>query len=162
MALDVSVPDPPDLSNRGVPSEFREVEELGSEADFRREELEDVFHDGAWQEAFNEWAEYTDLSKSEFDLVTDLGLVYRFDFFWDSADERLRFDTPRIPDDVDEDEIPGAVDADTARTINLALEDLGQTVIETVVDGYLEWGEEEPSDYVWDEETFGEGIDRED
>lgn len=159
MALDVPVPDPPDLSNRGNATEFREVQDLGSSADFRREELEEVFHDGAWHEAFAEWWEYTDLSESDLAVVDELGLFREFDFYWDSTDGRLRFDAPSVPEDVDADALPDAVAAETT-TINTALEEFGQTVIELVVDAYLDWGEAEPSDYVWDEETFGEGIDR--
>ena len=160
MALDVPVPDPPDLSNRGVPSEFREVEAVGTEVDYRREELEEILRDGAWQEAFDEWAAYTDLSESEFEAVRNLGLFHRFDFFWDSSEERLRFDAPRVPDDVDADTLPDSLSSETRTTINAALEELGQTTIGLIADAYLDWSEAEPSDYVWDEETFGEGIDR--
>lgn len=159
MALDVPVPDPPDLSNRGEPTAFREVEAVGSEVDFRRAELEEVFHDGAWREAFAEWWTYTDLSESDLEAVTELGLFKAFDFYWDSADERLRFDAPTVPEDVDADALPDEVNAERT-TINTSLEEFGQTVVELVVDAYLDWSEAEPSDYVWDEETFGEGIDR--
>ncbi len=161
MALDVPVPDRPDLSNRGVPSEFEEIREVGPEADLRREELESVLREGAWQEAFDEWASYTDLSESEFDTAREYGLFRQFDFFWDSRERRLRFDPPRIPDDIDDSTRPGSMTQETRTTINTALEEFGRTVLEVLVSAYLDWGEE-PSDYVWDEETFGQGTRRED
>jgi hypothetical protein len=67
MALDVAVPEPPDLANRGLPSEFAGVEDVEAVDDvaaLRREELDAVLRDGAWREAFEEWAEYTDLTEA--------------------------------------------------------------------------------------------------
>ncbi|WP_209309505.1 hypothetical protein [Haloarcula amylovorans] len=46
MALDIEVPEPPDLSNRGMPHGFEWQEEtLGSE-DFYREDIEDLLQEG--------------------------------------------------------------------------------------------------------------------
>jgi len=48
MTLDVPIPEPPDLSNRGRPSSFDwdESETLGTE-DFYREDIEDLLQEGA-------------------------------------------------------------------------------------------------------------------
>lgn len=83
MALDVEVPEPPDLSNRGMPRGFElQDETLGSE-DFYREDLEDLLQEGAWKEGFNEWTEYTNLDEEQARIVSDLGLFQAFDFYWD-------------------------------------------------------------------------------
>ena len=159
MAPDIEIPDPPQLSNRGVPSEFESVEAVGSAGDLRREELEAILQDGAWHEAFEEWAEYTDLTEEDLQVVRDLGLIQQFDFFWDPSEERLRFEAPMVPADwkelteVEPSDVSGFVSK-----LEGELSDLGQTVVEMLEDAYVDWGEGEPSDYVWSEETFGQGA----
>ncbi|WIV66719.1 hypothetical protein [Natrialbaceae archaeon AArc-T1-2] len=154
MPLDVPVPDPPPLSNRGRPQEFEAVAEVGSEADLRRGELEEILQEGAWREAFEEWAEYTDLTETEFEIVLDRNLLRELDVFWDPTEERLRaeVDVTPAPDTDAESLSPG-----TRATIEDALLELGRTVVEVVETAYVDWGGEE-TDYVWDEETFGDGI----
>lgn len=154
MGLDVAVPEPPDLSNRGMPREFEWQEEtLGSE-DFHREELEDLLQEGAWQEGFNEWAEYTDLDEAQVRIVSDLGLFQVFDFYWDPTDDRLRFDAPSVPDDWRERDATESFDSSTVSLINAELQDLGRAVQETLED-FLERSEE-TSTHTWSEETFGQ------
>lgn len=97
MALDVEVPNPPDLTNRGVPDDFDATDELGGPNEFHRAELEDVLRDGAWQEAFHEWAAYTDLTDEEYRVLYDRGLLEELDFYWDPAEGRLRFEVPPLP-----------------------------------------------------------------
>jgi hypothetical protein len=152
MALNVEVPEPPDLSNRGMPREFEWQEEtLGSE-DFYREDIEDVLQEGAWKEGFNEWAEYTDLDEEHVRIASDLGLFQAFDFYWDPAQDRLRFDPPVIPDEWRERNTTESLDSSTVSMIDSELADLGRAVQE-VLEDYLERNDE-ASDYGWGEETY--------
>jgi len=153
MALDLEVPDPPDLSNRGTPSEFEWQEEtLGSE-DFYREDIEDLLQEGAWTEGFNEWTEYTNLDEEQVRIVDDLGLFQAFDFYWDPTEDRLRFDAPSIPADWREREPTAPLDSSTVSMIDTELADLGRAVQE-VLENDLERNDD-ASDYGWGEETYG-------
>ena len=153
MAHDIEVPEPPDLSNRGMPREFEWQEEtLGSE-EFYREDIEDLLQEGAWKEGFNEWAEYTNLDEEQVRLVDDLGLFQALDFYWDPTEDRLRFDAPTVSDGSRERETTQSLDASTVSTIDGELEDLGRAVQETLED-YLE-RDDVSSDYGWGEETYG-------
>jgi hypothetical protein len=153
MALDVAVPDPPDLSNRGKPRDFEVQEEtLGSE-DFYREDIEDLLQEGAWSEGFNEWTEYTDLDEEQVRIVDDFGLFQTFDFYWDPTDDRLRFDAPTLPDDWRERDATESLDSGTVSMIDAALQDLGRAVYETLAD-YLERNDE-ATDVGWGDETYG-------
>jgi hypothetical protein len=153
MANDIEVPEPPDLSNRGMPREFEWQEEtLGSE-EFYREDIEDLLQEGAWKEGFNEWAEYTTIDEEDVRLVEDLGLFQAVDFYWDPTEDRLRFDAPRVADGSRERERTQSLDSSTVSTIENELEDLGRAVQETLED-YLDRDDIE-SDYGWGEETYG-------
>ena len=153
MALDIEVPEPPDLSNRGMPRDFEWQEQtLGSE-DFYREDIEDLLQEGAWGEGFNEWAEYTNLDEEQARIVSDLGLFQAFDFYWDPTEDRLRFDAPTIPDDRRDRDASESIDSNTVSGIDGELDDLGRAVQE-VLEDYLERNSE-ASDYGWGEETYG-------
>jgi len=153
MALEVEVPDPPDLSNRGMPREFEWQEEtLGSE-DFYREDVEDLLQEGAWTEGFNEWTEYTNLDEEHVRLVSDLGLFQAFDFYWDPTDDRLRFDAPTIPDGWRERPATESLDSSRVSMIDNELDDLGRAVQE-VLEDYLERNDAS-SDFGWGEDTYG-------
>lgn len=153
MALNVETPEPPDISNRGMPREFEWQEEtLGSE-DFYREDLEDLLQEGAWTEGFNEWAEYTDLDEEQVRVINDLGLFQAFDFYWDPTDDRLRFNAPTVPDDWRKRNTTKSLDSSTISLIDSELQDLGRAVHETL-EGYLE-RDDEASDYGWGNETYG-------
>jgi hypothetical protein len=153
MALDIEVPDPPDLSNRGMPREFElQDETLGGE-DFYREDLEDLLQEGAWKEGFNEWSEYTNLDEAQVRIVSDLGLFQAFDFYWDPTEDRLRIDSPTIPDDWRERDATASLDSSTVSLIDNELDDLGRAVQE-VLEDYLERNDD-ASDYGWGEETYG-------
>lgn len=159
MALDVETPDPPQLTNRGSPEEFDSVETVGSTAELRRAELESILQAGAWHEAFAEWASYTDLSEPEYRLLLDLGLIQQLDVFWDPTTERLWFDAPSLPDDWTDRVETMPVDATgLAGKVEGELTDLGETLVEMLVDEYLDWGDAETEDVFWSEETFGHGI----
>ncbi|WP_256290013.1 hypothetical protein [Halobellus inordinatus] len=147
MALDIDTPTPPDLTNRPLPSTF-DSEELEDAEELRRAELEEVLRDGAWNEAFEEWDEYTDLSDSEVRSLQDAGVFEQLDFYWDPIDATFRFEVPSLP--------PELADEELATYATTELTDLGQTVIELLADAYLDWGDEEsPIDH-WSEETFSD------
>ncbi len=153
MSPNIEIPEPPDLTNRGAPQEFeREEETLGSE-DFYREDIEALLNEGAWQEGFNEWVEYTNLEDAQIRLVSDLGLFQAFDFYWDPTEDRLRFDAPTIPDDWRERAATASLDSSAVSLVNGELDDLGRTVYEMLED-YLERNDA-ASDYGWGEETYG-------
>lgn len=153
MALEVEVPEPPDLSNRGMPRGFEWQEEtLGSE-DFYREDLEDLLQEGAWKEGFNEWTEYTELDEAQFQLIDDLGLFQDFDFYWDPTQDRLRVNAPSIPEDWREREGTESLDSTTVAVIDTALQDLGRAVRETLED-YLE-RDDIDTGFGWGEDTYG-------
>ena len=153
MAIDIEVPEPPDLSNRGMPREFDwQKETLGSE-DFYREDIEDLLQEGAWKEGFNEWTEYTNLDEEHVQIVSDLGLFQAFDFYWDPTEDRLRFNAPTISDDWRERDTTESLDSSTVSMIDGELDDLGRAVQEVLGD-YLERNDE-ASDYGWGEETYG-------
>lgn len=154
MGLDVEAPEPPDLTNRGMPREFEWQEETPGSTAFHREELEDLLHDGAWQEGFDEWSEYTELDEAQVRAVDDLGLFQAFDFYWDPTDERLRYESPRVPEDWQERDATASFDSGTVSMINTDLQNLGRTVQE-VLEGYLERSEE-VSRHRWDDEAFGQ------
>lgn len=79
MSLDVDLPDPPELDTVD-PSTYDDTEVGGD--DYRRDELEEFLRDGAWADAFDQWSAHSDLSDEEWEIVTDLDLLSRFDFFW--------------------------------------------------------------------------------
>ncbi|WP_336023333.1 hypothetical protein [Halobellus salinisoli] len=132
MAVDIDIPDPPDLTNRRVPSDL-DAESLDSPSDLRREELEGLLRDGAWDEAFAEWFEYTDLAAADVATLDEHGVFEQLDFYWDPVEDHLRFVVPRVPES-----LAGTDLEDVLRT---ELSDLGQTVIELLLDAYVEWDE---------------------
>ncbi|MFC6988523.1 hypothetical protein ACFQJD_07010 [Haloplanus sp. GCM10025708] len=165
MTLDVDVPMPPDLTNRGVPAAFEAFDVAGSESDFRREAVETALRDGAWREGFDEWCEYTDLSEDEFRALDELGLFRAFDFYWGPEDERLQYEAPDLPADwreqlstdavstLESEAESGGVDS----RVNAELDELGHTVLETLDELYADWSDR-GEDVVWDAESFGHGT----
>ncbi len=147
MALDVDVPDPPDLTNRGLPGEIEPDAAFDSISDLRRGELEDILRDGAWNEAFLEWAEYTYLTDAECLDLQEVGAFDRLDFYWDPFEERLRFEVPPLHGELE-------TQRSHAARITTELEELCQTVIEMLEDGYVDWGNAETAEDVWNEPPF--------
>jgi hypothetical protein len=150
MALDVEAPEPPDLTNRGMPREYESLDEISGSEDFHREELEAFLRDDAWREGFEEWAEYTDLDAEHVHAAEDLGLFRAFDFYWDPVDDRLRFDSPRVPDDWRDRPATESFTSSVVSMLNADLQDLGRTVQE-VLEDYLE-SDDEVSSHLWSEE----------
>ncbi|MFC5973332.1 hypothetical protein ACFPYI_18535 [Halomarina salina] len=138
MSLDVSPPDPPALSPAFDPDEYEDADVMGD--DYRREELDEYLHDGAWERAFGEWSEHTDLGEPEWDIVRDLGLVAEYDFFWDAFAERVGYHAPGLPEDWKERDLHPNLDS-WARVsgINAALTELGQVVCDVLKDEYIDW-----------------------
>jgi hypothetical protein len=141
MALDVERPEPPELEETD-PNEYDDADIVG-ETDYRREEIEEFLRDGAWERAFEQWADHTDLDQNGFGIVTDLGLTGRFDFFWDSYAERVGYHAPGIPEDWKERNYHDDIDSwATASNINASLTELGQTVCDVLKSEYIDWESE--------------------
>ncbi|MFB6083664.1 MAG: hypothetical protein ABEJ94_05415 [Halorientalis sp.] len=138
MGLDVDTPDPPELEAFD-PNEYEDAEVVG-DSDFRRDEIEDFLADSAWDRAFGEWTDHTDLDAAEYDIVTDLGLIERFDFFWDSHADRVGYHAPGLPEDWKERDIhPGLDSWGTVSSINAELTELGQIVCDVLKEEYIDW-----------------------
>ena len=138
MALDVEVPPPPEL-NQVDPNEYEDAEVIG-DTDYKRDEIEALLRDGAWTEAFTEWATETDMDERTFDVVTDLDMLRQFDFFWDSFAERVGYHAPGIPEDWKERDYHPDLDSwGTVSAINAGLTEFGQRVCEILKDDYIDW-----------------------
>jgi hypothetical protein len=137
MGLDVETPDPPELPEVDAGT-YDDVEVQGEE--YRRQELEDLLAEGAWADAFDEWAAHTDLDEEEFAVAEDLGLFEEFDFFWDDFADRVGYHAPGIPEDWRERELHPELDSwETVSGINAALAEFGDTVSETLKEEYIDW-----------------------
>jgi hypothetical protein len=141
MSLDVSVPDPPELEQVD-PNEYEDAEVVG-DADYKRDELEAFLHDGAWREAFEQWADGTDIGEHEYGIVRDLGMLRGFDFFWDGFADRVGYHAPGIPEDWKERDYHPNLDSwATVSGINAALTELGQVVCDVLKEEYVDWESE--------------------
>lgn len=141
MSLDVAAPDPPSLSIQTDVSEYEDVDVQGT--DYRREELQEYLNEGAWERAFGEWAEHSDLDESQWTVVTDLELTQQFDFFWDDFADRVGYHAPGLPEDWKERDIHPDLDAwGTVSSINAELTELGRTVSDMLKEEYIEWESE--------------------
>jgi len=142
MGLQVETPDPPELSTVD-PSTYEDatvVAEDDGTPDYRREELSEFLEDGAWQRAFEEWADYTDVEEPEFAIIEDLGLIEEFDFFWDDFADRVGYHAPGIPEDWRERDLHPDLDTwNSVSSINAGLTELGQTVSELLKQEYVDW-----------------------
>jgi hypothetical protein len=138
MTLDVETPSPPELEQVD-PNEYEDAEVVG-DTDYKRDEIEALLADGAWDEAFTEWAAETDVDEAEFGIVTDLGMLREFDFFWDAFAERVGYHAPGIPEDWKARNYHPELDSwGTVSAINAGLTELGQLVCEVLKDEYIEW-----------------------
>lgn len=137
MALDVEVPDPPSLPGPQPRGEYDAVDEPEEEEqgdDYRREEVAGALAEGAWADAFDEWAATAGVSEREFEAVRALGLLDRFDFYWVPSAEDVGYRAPAVSASDraaladaggDPDEVEGELDA------------LGRTVSEVLENDYL-------------------------
>jgi len=142
MSLDVPVPDRPPLSSSVDTADYEDVEVQGDE--YRRDELATALDDGAWAEAFEEWALDTGMTESTWAVVTDLDLIAEFDFFWDSFAGRVGYHAPGLPENWRERQIHPDIESwETVSSINAGLTELGQVVCDVLADEYLDWEAEE-------------------
>jgi hypothetical protein len=138
MALDVETPDPPRLDDPLDPGDYEALDEPAEWTgdDYRREELAGFLRDGAWQDAFEEWSEHTQLTEAEFEAVVDLGLIPQFDFYWNPAAEDVGYRAPTLPDP-----LPAPYDDrfDTADrdAVDAELDDLGRVASEVLETDYI-------------------------
>jgi len=154
MSLDVEVPDPPDLTNRSLPIGLEDSDAVGSESDLHREDLEGLLRDDAWEEAFEEWAEHTDLTEEDYLAVRSAGLLDALDFYWDPVAEELCFEVPNVPGDL-------AESTENEGRLRGELEALSETVLDVLEDGYVDWGGAS-SDDTWSDELFDDDVPLED
>ena len=136
--MDVDIPDPPELEAFD-PTEYEDATVTG-ETDYRRDDIEAYLQDGAWERAFEEWLDDVDFETETFEIMRDLGLFRRFDFFWDSHANRVGYHAPGIPEDWKEREVHPGIDSwRTVSTINASLTELGQLVCDVLKDQYIDW-----------------------
>ncbi|QCC47388.1 hypothetical protein [Halobellus limi] len=142
MPLDVETPPVPDLEDSVDPNEYDDAEVVG-DTDYRRGQLEGLLRDGAWADAFERWSAETDVTADEWQIVLELDLLARFDFFWDDFADRVGYHAPGIPEDWKERELHPDVDSwKTVSSINAGLTEFGQTVCEVLKDEYITWESE--------------------
>ena len=141
MGLDVDTPPVPELEEVD-PNEYDDAEIVG-DTDYKREELEAFLRDGAWERAFNEWAEHTDLDEREFGIAVDLRMFAEFDFFWDDHADRVGYHAPGIPEDWKErDYHPELDEWSTVSSLNASLTEFGQVVCDVLKEEYVDWESE--------------------
>jgi hypothetical protein len=143
MGLDVDAPEPPELTDAIDPNEYEDATIAADDegtVDYRRTELEELLAEGAWADAFDEWAAHTDMDESEFAIATDLGLFREYDFFWDDFADRVGYHAPGIPEDWKERSYhPDLESWGTVSAINAGLTEFGQTVCDTLKSEYIDW-----------------------
>ncbi|WP_458204845.1 hypothetical protein [Haladaptatus sp. NG-SE-30] len=139
MGLDVPAPDAPTLRPEADVQEYDDVSVQG-ETNYRRDELETFLQEGAWEEAFNQWAEHADLDEREFETALDLQLFDEYDFFWDDFADRVGYHAPGLPEDWKERDIHPNVDSwNAVSSINAGLTELGQVVCDVLERDYVDW-----------------------
>ncbi|MGZ0745809.1 hypothetical protein [Haloparvum sp. AD34] len=137
MSLDVDPPEPPELS--GVdPNEYEDAEVEGDE--YRRDEMERFLRDGAWEQAFEQWAATSDLDEETWRIVEEIDMISRFDFFWDDFADRVGYHAPGLPEDWKQRDIHPDLDSwERVSGINAGLTELGQIVCEVLKEDYIDW-----------------------
>ena len=138
MALNVDPPDPPRLEETD-PNQYEDAEVVG-DTDYRREEIETLLAEGAWEQAFERWAAEAGVDERTFGIMLDLELFDRYDFFWDAFADRVGYHAPGLPEDWKERDVhPGLESWETVSGINAALAELGDTVSRTLKADYIDW-----------------------
>jgi transcription elongation factor len=138
MALDVSPPDPPTLQAVD-PNEYEDAT-IDGDTDYRRDELQTALEDGAWVDAFEQWAASTDMDAATYAIATDLSYFADFDFFWDGFAGRVGYHAPGVPEDWQERTVHPDLDSwTTVSTINAELTTFGQVVCDVIEEEYVDW-----------------------
>lgn len=137
MVLDAEVPDPPPLRGPQSRGEYEAIDATERPTDdYRREELEGVLQEGAWRDAFEEWAEHTLLTDGEFERIVELGLLERLDLYWEPATDDVGYRAPTLTEAEREAfDDPDGIDGE--------LDSLGRVVSEILENDYLVRNEEE-------------------
>ncbi|AXR78176.1 hypothetical protein [Natrarchaeobaculum sulfurireducens] len=142
MGLKVEPPEPPELEFVD-PNEYEDATiavDDGTDVDYRREELQAFLEEGAWEEAFTDWIDDTDLEEREFEIARDLELFGDFDFFWDDFADRVGYHAPGIPEDWQERSYHPDLDTwGTVSAINAELTEFGQLVCVLLKEEYIDW-----------------------
>jgi len=143
MGLNVEAPPPPELSVGTSVDDYDDVEVADAEGDYHREDLESFLAEDAWDTAFEEWTDYTDLTGDEYAVARDLGLFAEFDFFWDGFAGRVGYHAPGLPEDWRERDLHPELDSwETVSAINAAMTELGRTVADLLEEEYVDWDED--------------------
>lgn len=141
MTLPEEPPDPPELEPVD-PNEYEDADVVG-DANYRRDDIQEYLEDGAWEQAFEQWARETDVDAEVFAIMEDLELFRRFDFFWDSYADRVGYHAPGIPEDWKEREFHPDIDSwSVVSTINASLTEFGQLVCDVLKHEYIDWESE--------------------
>lgn len=141
MALDADIPPPPTLRDPQDIGDYDAVDEADERVgdDGRRADLASALRDGAWERAFEEWAQHTLLSEDEFELVTALDLVEEFDFYWNEAAGDAGYRVPAIPASSElPDPYDERFDAGDLDGIAEELDSLARTVTEVLEADYAD------------------------
>ena len=143
MTLDIEIPEPPTLRGPEDPGDYDAVEEPEERTgdDTRRDELAGLLEAGAWEDAFDEWADDTYLNEGEFRAVRERGLLEELDFYWHPAAGDVGYRVPPIPADLTD--AREDIDADDIDDIEEALDGLARTVSEVLENDYIHRGSEE-------------------
>jgi len=132
MALDVEVPDPPALRGPQTRGEYEAIDTTDErpDDDYRRAELASFLREGAWADAFEEWAGHTALSADEFETVRDRELIAALDFYWIPSEGDVGYRAPALSDaERDAFEDPDGIETE--------LDSLARVVSETLENDYL-------------------------
>ncbi|MHB9286547.1 hypothetical protein ACKVMT_05850 [Halobacteriales archaeon Cl-PHB] len=141
MSLDADAPDPPELEPAFDADQYDDVDVQGD--DYRREDLQTFLDEGAWERAFDEWAEHAELDAEAYAIAADLGLFGRFDFFWDDFADRVGYHAPGLPEDWRQRDLHPELDSwGTVSAINAGLTELGQVVCDVLESEYIDWESE--------------------
>lgn len=153
MSLDVEIPDPPSLHGPQPREEYDAIDadEVDTGDDYRREAVRDFLEEGAWEEAFGQWADLTSLSDDDFRTIRDLGLIDRFDFYWNPATDQVGYIAPDVPEEARDAIGPGDVGEFEAE-----LDALGREVSEMLENDYLLRDDEDESFGFFADDDSGE------
>lgn len=139
MDLSRKRPSPPSLREGKDAADYDDAEVSGTD-EYHRAELRSYLEDGAWEEAWDRWADHTDLSEAEFSVIEELDLLEDFDFFWDDFANRVGYHAPGIPEDWKHREYHDQLTSwEQVSNINASLTELGQIVSDVLKDDYVEW-----------------------
>ena len=135
MSLDIEPPTPPAPSVED--GDTYEVDR------YRHRDLLKYLEQGAWEEAFNQWALDTGLTEQEYTIARELDLFADFEFMWDDAAGVVDYRAPEFPEDWREREIRPDLDSvEQANVVETELDDLGDIVAGTLTVYYVEWEDE--------------------